>query len=194
MGRPRAVSDDEILAAARRCFLEHGAGVSAGTIASELGVSHTTLFNRYGSKEALMIAALGPPEDLPWVAELERGPDARPIRTQLAAHAQAMAAFFEQLQAGLAVLHAAGIGRKQAWGRRKGPPPPLQAHRALVGWLRRAQEQERLGPCDVDLLASTVIGALNGWALNARLAGQAGEPPAERLVDLLWNGVRGRRE
>src|SRR5579864_4634496 len=51
MGRPREITDEQIVAAARRCFLERGAGVSAGEIAQELGVSHTTLFNRFGSKE-----------------------------------------------------------------------------------------------------------------------------------------------
>jgi AcrR family transcriptional regulator len=74
MGRPKEVTDDQILVAARRCFLERGASVSAVEIARELGVSHTTLFNRFGSKKALMIAALGPPAKVPWVAALEAGP------------------------------------------------------------------------------------------------------------------------
>ena len=43
-------------------------------------MTHTTIFNRFGSKEALMIAALAPPEEVPWVAALEAGPDDRPIR------------------------------------------------------------------------------------------------------------------
>src|SRR5262245_8001664 len=100
MGRPKEVTDEQIVAAARRCFLERGAGVSAQDIASELGVSHTTLFNRFGSKEAMMIAALGPPEHVPWVAALEAGPDDRPIREQLVEHATVMSTYFQELQAG----------------------------------------------------------------------------------------------
>jgi len=196
VGRPKRVSDEQIVAVARRRFLEHGAGVSAGDIARELGLTHTTLFNRFGSKEALMIAALGPPEKVPWVAALEAGPDERPIRDQLHEHCKVMSGYFEELQAGMAVLQAAGIPSKRAYSGRKGDPPPVQAFRALVAWLRRGQGQERLAMCDAETLASTIIGALHNWAFTARACGQptspaAGEGHVERFIDLLWNGIAG---
>ena len=196
MGRPKEVTDEQIVVAARRCFLEGGAGVSAEDIAREVGVTHTTIFNRFGSKEALMIAALGPPEKIPWVAALEAGPDDRPIREQLAEHCMVMSAYFQNLQAGLAVLHAAGITRAKVWGGRKGEPPPVQAFRALTDWLRRTQDQERLAKCDVKTLAATIIGSLHNWALIARVCGQStvpatGERHVERFIDLLWNGIGG---
>ena len=100
MGRPKEVTDEKIVVVARRFFLERGAGVSVHDIAKALGVTHTTLFNRFGSKEALMIAALGPPEKVPWVAALDAGPDDRPIRSQLVEHAKEMSAYFQTLQAG----------------------------------------------------------------------------------------------
>jgi AcrR family transcriptional regulator len=194
MGRPKEVTDEQIVAAARRCFLERGAGVSAVDIASELGVTHTTLFNRFGSKEALMIAALGPPEKVPWAAALEAGPDDRPIREQLLEHCTVMSAHFEKLQAGLAVLHAAGITSGKIFRSRRSEPPPVQAFRALTAWLRRAQSQGRMAKCDVETLAATILGALHSWAFTARLCGQstslaAGERHVERFIDLLWNGI-----
>ena len=196
MGRPKEVTDEQIVVAARRCFLERGAGVSAVDIAHELGVSHTTLFNRFGSKDALLIAALGPRDRVPWVAELEAGPDDRPIREQLVEHGKVMSAYFQDLQAGLAVLQAAGIPRGKVFRVRKGEPPPVQAVRALTGWLRRAQSQGRLAKCDVETLAATILGSLHGWAFTARVCGQsttpaAGERHAERFIDLLWNGIGG---
>lgn len=202
IGRPRAVSDEQILEAARRVFLRHGAHASAQVIARELGVSHTTLFNRFGSKEALMIAALGPPKEVPWVAALDAGPDARPIREQLVAHGKVMSAYFRELQARLAVLQAAGImpakvlrGRSSS---HKGEPPPVQAFRALTAWLRRAQSKGRLAKCDVDTLAATILGALHNWAFTARICGQSttpaeGDRHVERFIDLLWNGIGGRK-
>lgn len=194
MGRPKEVTDEQIAAAARRCFLARGAGVSAQEIASELGVSHTTLFNRFGSKEGLMIAALRPPDHVPWIAALDEGPDERPIPEQLVEHAKVMSAFFQELHAGLALLHAAGIAPRKAFGKRTGDPPPVQSFRALTGWLRRAQKQRRLAKCDVDTLASTILGALHGWAFTARVCGQstaaaAGERHVERFIELLWNGI-----
>lgn len=194
VGRPKAVTDEQIVAAARRCFLDRGAGVSAAEIARELGVSHTTLFNRFGSKEALLIAALGPPETIPWVAALEAGPDDRPIREQLVEHCTVMSAYFQELQAGLAVLQAAGIEPGKAYRGRKGEPPPVQAFRALVAWLERAQRQGRLARCDVETLAATILGALHNWAFTARVCGQPTTPAAgarhvDRFIDLLWNGI-----
>ncbi|ATB28286.1 TetR/AcrR family transcriptional regulator [Melittangium boletus] len=194
MGRPREVTDEQIVVAARRCFLQRGAGVSAADIASELGVSHTTLFNRFGSKEGLMLAALGPPKEIDWVAALDAGPDARPIREQLVEHAKVMSAYFQDLQAGLGILQAAGIDPKKAYRERKGESAPEQAYRALVGWLRRAQDEHRLSKCDIDTLASTILGALHGWAFTARVCGHSTSAAAsqhyvERFVELLWNGI-----
>ncbi len=198
MGRPKEVSDEEIAVVARRFFLERGAGVSVHDIAKELGVTHTTLFNRFGSKEALMLAALGPPEKVPWVAALEAGPDDRPIRSQLVEHAKEMSAYFQTLQAGFGVLQAAGIRPGKAYGQRKGESAPRQAFRAFVAWLRRAQSQGRVARCDVETLASTILGALHGWAFTARACGEsttpaAGERHVERFIDLLWNGIRGEK-
>jgi AcrR family transcriptional regulator len=194
VGRPKQVTDEQIVVAARRCFLERGARVSAADIARELGLTHTTLFNRFGSKEALMIAALGPAEKVPWVAVLEAGPDDRPIREQLVENCKVMSGYFEELQSGLAVLRAAGIAPGKAMQRRKGEPHPVQAFRALTAWLRRAQKQGRLAKCDVDTLAATIIGALHNWAFTARVCDQPAGPTAserhvERLIELLWNGI-----
>lgn len=194
MGRPKEVTDEQIVAAARRCFLERGAGVSANEIARELGVSHTTLFNRFGSKERLMMAALGPPGKVAWLAALDAGPDDRPIREQLVEHGKVIAAYFQELHAGLSMLQAAGIkvGKRTRGGR--GESPAVQALRAVASWLQRAQSQGRMAKCDVETLASTILGALHGWALTARLCGLSTTPAAsarhvERFIDLLWNGI-----
>lgn len=196
MGRPKEVTDQQILIAARRCFLEGGAGVSALDIASELGVSHTTIFNRFGSKEALMMAALGPPESIPWVAALEAGPDDRPLQEQLVEHGKVISNYFQELHAGLAVLQAAGITAQKVLSGRKGEPRPVQALRALTGWLRRAQDQRRLAKCDIETLAAIILGALQNWTFTARVCGQptsltARERHVERFVSLLWTGIAG---
>ncbi len=193
MGRPKQVTDEQIVAAARRCFLERGAGVSAAEIARELGVSHTTLFNRFGSKEALMIAALGPPERLPWAALLEAGPDARPIRDQLVEAGRAMAAYFQDLSPGLAVLRAAGVTHAQVFEGRA-EPSPVQAYRALAGWLGRARAAGRVGNVDLEVLTETILGAMLSRTSMVQLCdrrpGRAGSDRfVERFFDLLWQGI-----
>jgi AcrR family transcriptional regulator len=177
---------------ARACFLKHGASVSAADIARELGVSHTTLFNRFGSKDALMMAALGPPTCASWAARMAEGPDpARPVRAQLVAHAKALATYFRELQQGLGVLEAAGLEVKKACAQR-GESAPEHAYRALVGWISAAQAQGRLRPCDPRLVASSILSALQGWAMTQRVCGVAADVPSEfveSFIALLWEGV-----
>ena len=91
-------------------------------------------------------------------------------------------------------MQAAGIPARKAYGRYKGEPPPVQAFRALTGWLQRAQSQKRLAKCDVETLAATMLGALHGWASTARVCGQptaaaAGARHVDRFIDLLWDGI-----
>lgn len=192
VGRPREVTDQEILAVTRRCLLARGAAVPASEIARELGVSHTTLFNRFGSKEGLLLAALGPPAHVPWVDALEAGPDDRPLKEQLVEHAARMSTYFADLQAGFGILQAAGIAPAP---RPHGPSEgPARAFRALVDWLARAQSQGRLAPCDVETLASTLLTGLQGRAFTARVCG-ASSPPGNGdryvagFIDLLWEGI-----
>ena len=183
------------MAVARRCLLERGIGVSVADIAKELGVSHTTLFNRFGSREGLLIAALGPPRQVEWLAVLDAGPDERPIQTQLVEHAQVIASFFRELHRGLGLLQAAGIDP----GRACEQPAvdnvtPEQAFRTFVAWLRRAQEQGRLADCDLETLASTILGSLQGHTTTSQIHPRADGPLAseeyvERLVNMLWLGI-----
>lgn len=193
MARPKEITDEHILQVARRCLIESGSGVSAVDIAREVGVSHTTLFNRFGSKEGLMIAALGPSPKVPWAAALDSGPDDRPIRDQLIEHGKVMAEYFETLQAGLSVLNAAGISSDALFGKLDEDPPPMQAFRALIHWLRRAQDQGRLADCDVDTLATTLLVALHSRAITACFRAvenqQNNGQYVERFIDLLWNGI-----
>ena len=190
----RAVLRDELTERIITGQIAPGARLNETDIARELGVSHTTLFNRFGSKEGLMLAALGPPAEIEWIAALEAGPDERPIREQLVAHAKVMSAYFRDLQAGLGVLQAAGIDPSKAYRGRKGLSPPVQALRALVGWLELAQSQGHIGRCDVATLAATILGALHGWAFTARVCGESTSPAAnsrfvDDFIELLWNGI-----
>jgi hypothetical protein len=130
---------------------------------------------------------------------LEAGPDDRPIREQLVQHAKVMSAYFQDLQAGLGVLQAAGIDPAKAYEGRTGEPPPVQAFRTLVAWLEHARKEERLASStDIETLAATLLSALHGWAFTARVCGYSkngleSDRYAERFVELLWSGIGGGR-
>jgi AcrR family transcriptional regulator len=194
MGRPKQVADADIARIAREVILRRGAGVSAVDIAREIGVSHTTLFNRFGSKEGLLIAALGVPAETEWIAALERGPDDRSITEQLVEHGKVMAAYFQRLHDGLAVLQAAGIGSDRIFADRSAASTPVRGYQAMVDWLKRAQHSGRLAVGDVDALATTIMGSLYNWAFTADICGHSTSPKdanlyVEQFVTLLWAGI-----
>src|SRR6185295_7650575 len=84
MARPRLVSDDEIRSAVRKGVLEQGPQVSLDLIADRLGVTAPALFKRFGSRNALLLAALKLPENPRFLTLLTNGPDElRPFETQL---------------------------------------------------------------------------------------------------------------
>jgi len=91
-------------------------------------------------------------------------------------------------------VQAAGIDPARAYQGRTDEAPPVQAYRALVGWLERAHAAGRLADCDVETLARTILGALHGWAFTARVCGESTAAPAgaryiERFIKLLWAGI-----
>ena len=114
--RPRQFTDDELFAAARRCFLEHGPTVSVAVIAGELGVSQAALFRRVGTKDELMLQALSPrpPE---WIARIAEHESDAPVHEQLLALVREMDASFRQMMPCIAVLSAAGVTPHEVIGR-----------------------------------------------------------------------------
>ena len=61
MGRPKTITDDALLLAAREVFVRDGALGSTKEIAKLAGVSEAALFKRYTRKADLFVAAMTPP-------------------------------------------------------------------------------------------------------------------------------------
>lgn len=78
MPRPRTISDDHILAAARAFFLKDGIVASTRAIATEAGISEAVLFQRFGTKERLFFAAM-----VPGAAKLDEIFDSKPGRGEV---------------------------------------------------------------------------------------------------------------
>ena len=97
MGRPRQITDERILVVARECFLELGPSAPTAVIAERLGISQAVLFQRFATKEELLRAALTPPDEAPWHALADQGPDGRPLAEQLTELANAIDSFFREI-------------------------------------------------------------------------------------------------
>jgi len=192
MARPRQVSDEQILDAARECFLEHGASVSTTVIAKKLGISQPALFKRFGTKDRLLLAAMRPSlTGLPEV--FGDGPDEREIPVQLLEIANRLRKLGEQFVPRIDVLHEAGLARK-VLHRRGEVSPPARIQQAFAGWLRRAQEQGRIAPVDPEAVAMAFVGAIHGRIFMAHHSGgpitnSAWEGYLESLIHVIWRGI-----
>lgn len=194
MSRPRQVSDEEILEAARACFLDDPTA-STVTIAQRLGVSQAALFKRFGTKLALMLAAMGMKDGPPWVELAQRGPDERPIPEQLAELGASINTFFVWMIPRVAAMKAVGIGFRQMFGGAR-VPPPVRGHQALRDWFARGIEQGRVRAGDPAELAISFLGMFQGRAFWRHAT--AGQPEVtlvddeayiRHVVDLFWRGV-----
>ncbi|MGH3879906.1 MAG: TetR family transcriptional regulator, partial [Actinophytocola sp.] len=86
MGRPRKISDDELMAACGRTIGAHGPGFTLAQVAAAAGVAVGTVAGRFGSKHGLMLAMMTAASD--GVADRMRAAAARhtdPVAAVLAA-------------------------------------------------------------------------------------------------------------
>ena len=197
MARPRLVSDEAILDAARACVFEHGAAVSTTVIAEAVGVSQATIFKRFGTKEDLIVRALMPPPDmeLDWIVRLERGPAPGPLEPQFQEMVREMVNFFEHMVPLMALLKGACLMKHAmtlmtAHGE---DAPPIRGRRAIAGWLRCARADGRIGDSDPDVAAIALTGAAQGMAWRRHMLNETLELSAEdyasQLANLLWAGL-----
>lgn len=182
MARPRQVSDEELLASARACFLEHGPGVSTTVIAERVGVSQAAVFKRFPTKNELMVAALRPPEHPPFLGLLERGPDpATSLEDQLTEIGLAISRFLGEIVPCIATLHASGID-KEALFRGYQVPPPIRTQLALAAWFQRAQGLGLVRALPPGDLATAFMGSLHVRAFLQHVGAGAMAAPLDQYV------------
>lgn len=161
-------------------------------IADELGVSQAALFKRCGTKQALMLKALGAPTRPAWIDEVLAGPDDRPVPEQLLRLVERIDTYFEQLLPAIAVLRAAKIDPEQML-REHEAPPPLIAHRAVTGWFQRLHERGRARVPHPQSTAMAFLGAIHARHMLCHVlrehAPQTEPEFLTNLVDVFWRGI-----
>lgn len=193
MARPRTITDEQILTAASQCFLEHGPAVSTDVIAEQLGVSSQAIFKRFQNKQELMLAALVPQDQAPWIPMVEAGPDDRPLRTQLTEIFTELADFFIDVARKISVLRWGGIDPRQLMARFD-EPPPLVDIRTLAGWLERAANRGLIRTIDYRATAMLMLTSMHGPAMLSDMlghhpTGHSRDEYVEFIVDTLLRGM-----
>ena len=191
MGRPRRVSDDEILVKAREAFVEHGPALSTVAIAQQVGLTQAVLFQRFGTKNELMRRALSPPEVAPFVPLLEAGPTEEDIHTQLVRLANAIGNHFDVYFPCWSMLRATGLDVMEGILMPE-VPPPVRSQRALAAWFRAAIATHRFRLLDPEATAILFLGAMQARSMMKHLFGdRVIGIDQERFVDNLVDVVLG---
>ena len=193
MARPKKVSDEQILAAARQCFLEHGPSVSTTVIAEQLGVSQAALFKRFNTKEELMVASLVPTEREPWMDRLSKGPEPGDIFQQLLEIAADQLFFFQRLIPAIMLLRSTDIDHKAVFAKFD-VSPPLRGHMILSAWFQRAMDSGQIRKTDPDILAYIVAGALQIRPFLSHVSGGKMKKNeilvyVKSILEILWPGM-----
>jgi AcrR family transcriptional regulator len=195
MGRPAQTTDQEILQIARQTFIELGPSVSTTVIAGKLGISQATLFKRFPTKKDLLIAALSPPKEPPWMKAVLEGPDGREIPAQLHQIAIEVIDFFKTMMPCMMILVSSGISNEDVF-RRFDVPPPIRAKQIMTRWFSLAMEQNRIRQTDAETLAIAFLGSVQGHVFMTHVSARHGQSiqKEERyqnaVVELFWNGIK----
>ena len=178
------MSDEQILSVMRERVLAHGPSVSLDLVAEELKVSAPALLKRFGSKQALMLAALKPPDRPEWIERIMKGPGEGPLGAQLLDLFQRISDFMTQIVPCISALRESGIPFNQVYAKRHGPDQGLKA---LQGWLSQARKQGLIAALETDTAAFAILGALQTRAFYAHLLQREFSERAQReyLGDLV---------
>jgi AcrR family transcriptional regulator len=193
MARPAAITDQQILDAARDAFLAEGFQASTVDIARQAGVSHGTLFKRFATKDDLFRAALGLPPDPAWVLGLAERAGQGDLHATLETLVQLIMASFADILPRLVALRARGYGSEP---RHHVDPdsPPARFTRAFSAYLKAEMDLGRARQCDPEILAHALLGpAVNYVMIETLDTPEVPRPSrqefAARLVDLIWRGM-----
>jgi AcrR family transcriptional regulator len=158
MPRPRLVSDEDILSAVRKGVLQQGPAISLDLIAERLNVTAPALLKRFKTRNALLLAALKPPERPAFLDVIEKGPDVRPFELQLREVVEAFTAFLEDVFPCMSALRESDIPKEELKTMFKNSSP-TRAIEALTAWFARADHRGLCEAADPGAAALLLLGA-----------------------------------
>jgi AcrR family transcriptional regulator len=162
MPRPRTVTDDAILAAARAVFTREGPQASTELVARQAGVSEGTVFKRFGSKEQLLGRALVTTCEA-WRGLPSCGPCEGGVRGELERLLLQLIGFFREFIPKMMMLMSSGGLDPVAFWRANPQGGALLALRDVTGWMERAMAEGRLRRHHPEVAARAALGACQNY-------------------------------
>lgn len=192
MARPRIISDEQITAAAREVFLEHGFSATTAEIARRAGISEGTLFKRFPTKEDIFEEVVGLREASRWCEHLNAQVGQGDVRRNLERAALELLEVAARLLPNLMLMLSRGQANPMLM---KLEHPMRKDTQAVASYLRAEGALGRIRPVDADIAALLWMGAMTQYLHLEHLMPDPHRPPMDpgRLVrgvmDVLWPGL-----
>jgi len=197
MARPTKISDDAILEAARRVFLERGISGTTAEVARKAKVAEGSLFKRWKTKQELFFAALAPDDEDPlWIKTLTSNVGRGDIRVHLTEAALQAIDFFRQLMPLIMMCWSNPSPNGLPAPLDRPNPKPVQLIKKLASYFEAEMQRKRLARRDAEVLARAFIGGTQQFAFLELINKHHDELPlpaemfVRGLVNLIWNGIR----
>jgi AcrR family transcriptional regulator len=193
MGRHKTISDDAVIRVAREVFRTQGHTATTRAIAEAAGISEAVLYQRFGSKDELFFVAMRP-----------RGPDLEellgPKDPPEDAHAYLRTVvvrigkyFADVIPLALHVMTHPSFD--PATLARAHPRGPAALQKELAERLAALARRKQLATPSETATARLLVSLAHDWALGHVLPREAAARRVralEEMVDVVWEGLRGR--
>ena len=190
MARPRTISDEQIVDAAREAFLEHGFTATTAEIARRAGISEGIIFKRFGSKEELFARTVGLTEGRGWHREITASVGQGDVRSNLERLTWLTVQMARQVLPHLMVMWSRGqlpLSTPPGWR-----DPGKEDLDAIARYLRAEMALGRLRPLDGETLAEALMGAVISHVHREMTLGPYldSERFVRGLMDVWWTGLK----
>lgn len=182
MPRPQLRSDQAIIEATRAILLERGPAAPVSAIAQRAGLSAPAILGRYGSRGALVRAALASPSLAPVLAAFQSEPSIHDFPAQLQ---DVLGVLGRWLQAAIPRQLALRLSPPPQRPRIASAPDEPRLLPSITIWLARAQARGLVVPGDAQALSATLLHTLQGHATARLLDVRADGPELEVVVSEL---------
>jgi AcrR family transcriptional regulator len=192
MARPRTISDDDILAVARKLFRAHGHAVSTRQVAESAGISEGVLYQRFGNKDDLFFAAMAP--TAPDI-EAVLGPEEPTVaaREYLGQVVVRMAEYFgEVLPIAMRLITHPSFDRSslgRAW------TTAARLHEGLARRLGAFEKDRQLRRGVAEVTTQLLVSLAHDWALGKVMSPRTAAKRTselEAMIDVVWKGAAPR--
>lgn len=195
MARPRTITDEQIVAAAREAFLEQGFSATTAEIARRAGVSEGTLFKRFPTKEDMFEEVVGLRDYAAWREDLPGLVGSGDVRRNLERTALHFLDAAGRVVPNLMLIFSRGHAPAHNPMLERLGNPVRQDADALAAYLRAEVALGRVRPVDADVTALTLVGTLTHYVHRELMTLERGREPLDRgrfvrgLLDVLWPGL-----